>query len=150
MDVGKLLNAESDAVRKESLGECNPTRDGSTGSKSDSNLEKEFFCETCLSVFATKANLKVHTQTVHMRLTPYTCDMCSKQFGTSSSMRRHQKIVHQSDRPFRCIMCEKTFATRSCIRRHYVKVHRQSRDFAEGLVAQSSTGIIRGRTYSSL
>lgn len=140
MDVGKLLNDEEaeESVENDGARQAGPSRGNQSGAPGGSGSEgKEFFCDTCLSAFATKANLKVHVQTVHMGLRPYVCEMCGRSFGTNSSMRRHQKILHQSERPYTCTVCSKRFATRSCIRRHYVKVHTYTRDVADQLITSS-------------
>ncbi|KAJ8905214.1 hypothetical protein NDN08_001723 [Rhodosorus marinus] len=90
--------------------------------------EKNFFCSKCLTNFAAKANLRVHVETVHSGLQPYTCGKCDRSFGTNSSMTRHNRIVHQQLKPYDCVKCSRSFATKSCLKRHRVALHKDKDD----------------------
>ena len=41
-----------------------------------------------------KANLKLHIQTVHEGLKPHTCEMCGTAYGQKGDLKRHMKRAH--------------------------------------------------------
>ena len=52
--------------------------------------EKEFMCQTCRKLFASKRYLKEHNK-VHSSATLYSCNTCNKSYKYRSSLRHHEK-----------------------------------------------------------
>ena len=74
-----------------------------------------------LQVFASKADLQLHTQ-VHMREPkPYKCSQCSKSFANSSYLSQHMRI-HLGIKPYRCEICQRKFTQLSHLQQH-IRTH---------------------------
>ena len=72
-------------------------------------------------VFASKADLQLHTQ-VHMREPkPYKCSQCSKSFANSSYLSQHMRI-HLGIKPYRCEICQRKFTQLSHLQQH-IRTH---------------------------
>ena len=55
--------------------------------------EKEFMCQTCHKLFASKLYLKEHNK-VHSSATRYSCNTSNKSYKYRSSLRHHEKTRH--------------------------------------------------------
>lgn len=74
-----------------------------------------------MQIFASKADLQIHTQQ-HMREPkPYKCSQCSKQFANSSYLSQHTRI-HLGIKPYRCDICERKFTQLSHLQQH-IRTH---------------------------
>ena len=72
-------------------------------------------------VFASKADLQLHTQ-VHMREPkPYKCASCGKSFANSSYLSQHTRI-HLGIKPYRCEICQRKFTQLSHLQQH-IRTH---------------------------
>ena len=49
----------------------------------------------CLKGFGLKTNLKIHFQTVHKNVKPFSCNICLKTFGQRSGLSQHKKAGHE-------------------------------------------------------
>lgn len=74
-------------------------------------------CPICYKMFASTKNVKVHINTVHKRLSPYSCRFCNKSFGQHSSRTRHERESCKaakffSDQPWFALNCKKDIFTK--------------------------------------
>lgn len=82
---------------------------------------RKYQCKMCPQVFASKADLQLHTQ-VHMREPkPYKCSQCSKSFANSSYLSQHMRI-HLGIKPYRCEICQRKFTQLSHLQQH-IRTH---------------------------
>ncbi|XP_022690589.1 zinc finger protein rotund-like, partial [Varroa jacobsoni] len=73
------------------------------------------------TIFGSKADLRLHTQS-HMRETkPYKCSQCSKSFANSSYLSQHTRI-HLGIKPYRCEICQRGFTQLSHLQQH-IRTH---------------------------
>ncbi|XP_023348699.1 zinc finger protein rotund isoform X4 [Eurytemora carolleeae] len=98
--------------------------DGSLGLHPHHHLNgvpRKYQCKMCPQVFASKADLQLHTQ-VHMREPkPYKCSQCSKSFANSSYLSQHMRI-HLGIKPYRCEICQRKFTQLSHLQQH-IRTH---------------------------
>merc|ERR1719242_1563345 len=82
---------------------------------------RKYQCKMCPQIFASKADLQLHTQT-HMREPkPYKCASCSKAFANSSSLSQRSRI-HLGIKPYRCEICQRKFTQLSHLQQH-IRTH---------------------------
>mmetsp|Transcript_65 Transcript_65/g.179 ORF Transcript_65/g.179 Transcript_65/m.179 type:complete len:147 (-) Transcript_65:305-745(-) len=141
MEVNRLLTDDKQGIQEQ--------KTENEGGRSESNTEKEHFCPQCLTVFASKANLKVHIRTVHHGLQPYQCPDCERTFGTRSSMRRHHRIVHKQLRPHKCAECSRIFSTKSCLKRHCLTIHKVSKDNVDAMMIEQRDSTPESGSHTS-
>uniref|UniRef100_A0A1I8M6C3 C2H2-type domain-containing protein n=1 Tax=Musca domestica TaxID=7370 RepID=A0A1I8M6C3_MUSDO len=90
----------------------------------NTNVPKEFPCESCEKIFVTKHRLHLHMKMVHMRERPYKCDYCDKSFFENSSLQNH--IGQHTG--YNCPTCNKTFSTKRNLKRH-TYLHIETKEF---------------------
>jgi len=72
-------------------------------------------------IFASKADLQLHSQ-MHMReAKPYKCSQCTKTFANSSYLSQHTRI-HLGVKPYRCEICQRKFTQLSHLQQH-IRTH---------------------------
>jgi len=82
---------------------------------------RKYQCKMCPQIFASKADLQLHTQ-IHMREPkPYKCASCSKAFANSSYLSQHTRI-HLGIKPYRCEICQRKFTQLSHLQQH-IRTH---------------------------
>ena len=89
-----------------------------TGNKEESIFE----CNECDKQFTMKYSLKLHHQTVHLKLKKFLCDTCKMTFGYKHHLKRHCNTVHLKLKPYKCSSCENCFIDKSDLKKH-MKVH---------------------------
>ncbi|KAJ3121050.1 hypothetical protein HK098_004058 [Nowakowskiella sp. JEL0407] len=53
--------------------------------------------ENCVATHARRHNLKVHFETKHCKLRPFTCDKCKKDFTRKWDLKRHDRLKHTDE-----------------------------------------------------
>lgn len=82
---------------------------------------RKYQCKMCPQIFASKADLQLHTQ-IHMREPkPYKCASCNKAFANSSYLSQHTRI-HLGIKPYRCEICQRKFTQLSHLQQH-IRTH---------------------------
>ena len=87
------------------------------------NVQQQLFTTVVffLQIFASKADLQLHTQ-IHMREPkPYKCASCGKSFANSSYLSQHTRI-HLGIKPYRCEICQRKFTQLSHLQQH-IRTH---------------------------
>ena len=88
-----------------------------------SNASNSFTCPTCEKIFKHKQLLKVHIQTVHLRIKPYKCNQCDFTSARKSHLTTH-KFNHTGEKPFKCSQCDFASAYKNRLNTH-MKQHRK-------------------------
>lgn len=85
------------------------------------STSRKYQCKMCPQIFASKADLQLHTQ-IHMReAKPYKCSQCPKAFANSSYLSQHTRI-HLGIKPYRCDICQRKFTQLSHLQQH-IRTH---------------------------
>ncbi|XP_063987875.1 zinc finger protein 836-like isoform X1 [Diachasmimorpha longicaudata] len=80
---------------------------------------KNFPCDICNRMFATKRNVEDHRR-IHTGERPYVCNVCGKTFKQKASLFVHNR-THSDIFPFKCNYCEQVFRTRPALMVHVTK-----------------------------
>lgn len=95
------------------------------------SADRPYCCamEGCNGSFSTSAYLKLHVNSVHLKIRPFVCEICSKSFATNQKLIRHSRS-HSEERRFQCEVngCTKVFASVSNLHIHLL-VHADERKF---------------------
>lgn len=83
----------------------------------------------CESLFYTKRGLKLHTNTIHLKLKPYKCTECSASFAQKEVLKYHMNSLHLNIKPFKCEECYRSFASKPNLKEHINGVHLKKRPF---------------------
>jgi KRAB domain-containing zinc finger protein len=111
----------------------------------DKPSAKNFKCEICDYSTQKQADLKRHTNLVHLNMKNFKCTQCSSKFGTNSSLKRHinsthKKLnaVHLEKKEFKCDICDKAFSQKGSLDRHVNSVHKNLTRYSCDLCDYSS------------
>ena len=89
--------------------------------RNDSTQRMKTDSSHVFQIFASKADLQLHTQ-IHMREPkPYKCASCNKAFANSSYLSQHTRI-HLGIKPYRCEICQRKFTQLSHLQQH-IRTH---------------------------
>ena len=89
--------------------------------RNDSRQRMKTDSSHVFQIFASKADLQLHTQ-IHMREPkPYKCASCNKAFANSSYLSQHTRI-HLGIKPYRCEICQRKFTQLSHLQQH-IRTH---------------------------
>jgi hypothetical protein len=80
-------------------------------------------CLSCAKTFAFQSKLRLHANTVHLKLRPFQCDICKSSFGHKCALNFHIKSVHENQKPFQCNFCQSSFGQKSGLNLHIKSVH---------------------------
>ncbi|XP_015113127.1 zinc finger protein OZF isoform X1 [Diachasma alloeum] len=80
---------------------------------------KNFPCDICNRMFATKRNVEDHRR-IHTGERPYICNVCGKTFKQKASLFVHNR-THSDVFPFKCNYCDQVFRTRPALMVHVTK-----------------------------
>lgn len=83
--------------------------------------ERLYKCKECPKVFASSANLAIHTNCVHKRIKNHKCQFCGYAFSRMLTCKLHER-THTGEKPHACGICGKTFA-QSTARNTHEKIH---------------------------
>lgn len=97
---------------------------------------RAFKCETCLKMYKTERNLKMHSL-VHFEQRPHVCTHCGKSFLSSSKLKQHSN-VHTGARPYKCKYCAKDFTNFPNWLKHVRRLHKVDHKTGEHLDALPS------------
>merc|ERR1719320_427013 len=83
---------------------------------------RKYQCKMCPQVFASKADLQLHTQVhmrIHLGIKPYRCEICQRKFTQLSHLQQHIR-THTGDKPYKCRIpgCTKAFSQLSNLQSH--------------------------------
>lgn len=83
-------------------------------------------CTRCEATFKRPEHLRLHTNSVHLKLKPHKCDFpgCGKAFTQMGDRNVHLK-THSEEKPHVCIVCQKAFRLMKGLRAHE-KIHAKS------------------------
>ena len=84
--------------------------------------ESIFECNECDKEFTMKYSLKLHHQTVHLKIKKFVCDSCNMSFGYKHHLKRHHNSVHLKLKPYKCASCDNCYVEKSDLKIH-MKVH---------------------------
>ena len=81
---------------------------------------RPFICGVCDKTFQFKGSLKVHTETVHMKLKIHTCDKCGKAFSALSGLTYHKAVKHDigEKEKHACEICGETTYYKATLQKH--------------------------------
>ena len=87
--------------------------------------KKKHFCPypECKKEFCKPSQLKIHVDTVHLKLKPHKCDECGEAFGRKEHLKRHIDTVHLKLKNFICKFCDESFGTQSYLNSHIALFH---------------------------
>lgn len=83
--------------------------------------ERLYTCKDCPKVFASSANLAIHTNCVHKKIKKHKCQYCGYAFSRMRTCKLHER-THTGEKPHACGVCGKTFA-QSTARNTHQKTH---------------------------
>ncbi|XP_053399478.1 zinc finger protein 37-like [Mercenaria mercenaria] len=75
------------------------------------------FCERCGKKFSSCTSLRIHRNTVHLKIRTFQCPECQYSAPNRTSLRHHQ-LVHEGVHPFQCDQCSFT-----CVQAYQLKSH---------------------------
>ena len=88
-------------------------------------------CDICHKTFTQKVAIRIHKESVHLRLKKYQCDICLKTFYEKKKHINHVEQVHQGKKIFKCDDCPLRFSQRGNLNTHVNRYHTNiSRDFS--------------------
>ena len=96
--------------------------DGALKSHMIRHQDKKEKCNFCDKVFLIAHDLKVHVESVHLKLRNVLCSHCGKGFYSESNLKEHVESVHKKNKPHACQECNKRFYSRNKLLAH-LKVH---------------------------
>ena len=80
-------------------------------------------CEFCDKTLSGKYRLKIHINSVHLNLKPFSCKECDMSFSQKFNLKRHILSVHERSKPFACTDCDKEFGQKINLKNHRRSVH---------------------------
>lgn len=92
----------------------------------DEKLLRKHQCDKCEARFKRPEHLKLHINSVHLKLRPYKCEKCDKSFTQIGDRNVHMKI-HSDEKPHMCF-CKKSFRLAKGLRAHQ-KTHGDKKVF---------------------
>lgn len=93
----------------------------------DSTKSDSLLCRICSRTYSTKQALKLHHESVHLHLRPFTCELCQRSFADKYTLTTHNRI-HSGSRPYTCPYCQKTFVQHSALTKHK-RTHTKEKPF---------------------
>ncbi|CRL00467.1 CLUMA_CG013729, isoform A [Clunio marinus] len=81
-------------------------------------IKREFKCETCLKMFATKGSLKEHVK-IHSNIKEHVCVICKKSFKTVSVLTNHLDTHNETG--YGCSDCGLRLNSKRTLRQHMLK-----------------------------
>lgn len=83
----------------------------------------DYCCKYCQSRFTSPWNLKVHLQTIHENIRPFSCSTCGKGFKQRIHLLGHFISTHSNVKPFKCELCPARFSKKWNLFDHVRKHH---------------------------
>ena len=84
---------------------------------------KKNICTDCGKSFVKYSKLKLHVNSVHLKLKPYNCNICGESFAQSGNLNKHIQIVHEKKKPYSCPDCPESFSVKLNLIEHVQRVH---------------------------
>ena len=84
---------------------------------------RHFICNRCSFTFTQKQHLQNHMNSMHLNVKPFKCDLCPFSFAKDSSLVSHRNGVHLKKRPFKCFDCTSSFLSKVGLTVHINSVH---------------------------
>lgn len=78
--------------------------------------ERPYVCNICGKAFTQHASLFVHSRT-HLDVFPFECDECQFKFRTKGALLAHL-MRHSGEKPHKCDVCDRSFRTKFELKRH--------------------------------
>ena len=91
----------------------------------DHEVETDFKCNICSSLFKTKPGLKRHIATLHDGKKPFKCNVCDASFAQKAHLNTHVASVHEGKKPFHCNICDASFAQKPHLNTHVASIHEE-------------------------
>lgn len=86
-------------------------------------------CDQCDYKTFSKIKLKLHQDTKHSDLRPFTCPNCGAGFKLNVQLKKHHDIVHSHLRPFGCSSCDARFTSKGNLQDHVSRRHSDVAEF---------------------
>lgn len=80
-------------------------------------VELQHQCEVCQRMFSDRRQLRVHMNSVHQKIKPFSCNYCGYKAASNGALRLHVR-QHTGEKPFACDLCEYTTSDHNSLRRH--------------------------------
>ena len=85
-------------------------------------------CEKCGKSFLKPCKLKLHVETVHLKLKKFKCSHCDECLASSVALKYHIVRKHQDHCDYSCEDCDRSFKTQSGLDQH-LNVHDKGKTF---------------------
>ena len=86
-------------------------------------------CQHCQKSFTSIQTLKVHVNSVHLKINKYKCDICDYRCNQISNLKQHQRNRHYqrlekgSNSELQCVECGKSFKSQTGLKMHFEAIH---------------------------
>ncbi|XP_027229499.2 zinc finger protein 25 [Penaeus vannamei] len=107
-----LQNMEQKAVSSTDLKDLSE----SSNKETTGQVNKNYKCDHCDSVFRQKNNLRRHLK-LHSGHKPYVCKECGLSFYVQDSLKKHMR-THTGEKPYKCGECNTSFAHSGHLKAH--------------------------------
>lgn len=98
-------------------------------SRAHKNKNTTHECDRCNKIYATKSNLKQHTNTVHNKIKNFNCDQCDKSYKRKGGLKRHIEGFHDKIKNYECDKCNYICSDRNSLKLHIKSIHDKIKDF---------------------
>ncbi|KAF2350169.1 Zinc finger C2H2-type [Trinorchestia longiramus] len=106
-------------VKQNSSSKASSTKNFGKNEPDSCGLTKAFKCSLCKTLFSSRAELKLHSNTHWQK--PFKCDECGATFTQNGSLQVHIRR-HRGEKPFTCKLCGNSY-TRAFSLKVHMKTH---------------------------
>ncbi|XP_063700978.1 zinc finger protein 700-like [Culicoides brevitarsis] len=85
-------------------------------------------CDICQKLFMEKKNVRLHIESVHLRLQKLRCAKCDAKFFSDSGYRYHMTKFHKNHETFKCQECDYETKVRFMLTRHQKRHEKPATD----------------------
>ena len=94
-------------------------------------MPKNYVCnfKDCEASYKSKNGLKLHIDSKHLNLKPFSCTECQSTFTQKHALQRHINVQHLNWRPHNCSDCPSVFSSAEKLQNHINAVHLKIKPF---------------------
>ena len=89
------------------------------------HIDEPYECEYCSYKTDNITMMKLHTDSVHLKVKPYECEICGSRFSQKNSVKIHANAVHHGLKPHKCTICTANFSHKQHLQIHENAVHKK-------------------------